>query len=42
MVPEKIAEPVLKIEVGQWSLALLKASVTAEKPCQTVTMTVIT
>ena len=42
MFPEKMAESVLKIMVGQWSLTVERASVTAEKPCQTVTMTVIT
>ena len=29
----------LKIMAGQWSLTVVKAFVTTENPCQTVTMT---
>ena len=29
----------IKIMASQWSLATVKAFVTTEKPCQTVTMT---
>ena len=37
-----LLKPALKITAGQWSLIIVKAFVTAEKPCRTFIITTTT